>query len=189
MLLGQGVDIQENTAKRRNEHHGISANLQCLRRIRSPLQVFLPSDPSRPLQLTAQLISTNCRCHRLLLGIGTIMPGGWWLPQPPPPPPSDQTQTPRCGYAIFLAAFHGRSQFLGRPLGTLSKTAYTEAQIRNRTLRRAHAGRGAKLHARSLPLPPPPCSSVHSMVRQGAPNLWLYHYGANTRTTHSIMKT
>ena len=95
-------------------------------------------------------------------------------------PPRHKIQ---CGYAIFLAAFHGRSQFLGRPLGTLSKTAYTEAQIRNRTLRRAHAGRGAKLHARSLPLPPPPpCSSVHSMVRQGAPNVWSYHYGANART-------
>ena len=113
------------SAKRRNEHHGISANLQCLGRIRSPLQVFLPSDPSRPLQLTAQLISTNCRCHRLLLGIGTIMPGGWWLPQPPPPPPSDQTQTPRCGYAIFLAAFYGHSPFLGCPLGILSKTTST----------------------------------------------------------------
>ena len=65
------------------------------------------------------------------------------------------------------------------------------ARIRNRRgadkkpngARRARAGQGAKLHSRSPPTAVAVASMLlHSMVRQGAPNLWFCHYGANART-------
>ena len=67
---------------------------------------------------STDLIELPVQCHRLLLGIGTIKPGGWAVPPAPPRPrpAAASDQTPLChktrgGYAIFLAAFYDQFQF------------------------------------------------------------------------------